>query len=84
MRRGDVSLMRTYLSEVTERVVSRVIHPDSPETDVVVESLELPLAFGENDLPTSKRSKRRRKSPAHPMAEAKVEPARLAELVGEH
>ena len=36
--------LRTYLSEVTERVVSQVIHQDSSEADVVDEPLELPFA----------------------------------------
>ena len=36
--------LRTYLSEVTERVVSLVIHQDSSEADVVDELLELPFA----------------------------------------
>ena len=39
--------LRTYLSEVTERVVSQVIHQDSSEADVVDEPLELPFATGD-------------------------------------
>jgi len=34
--------LKSYLSEVTERVVSRVIHADSSEADVVTEPPELP------------------------------------------
>jgi len=36
--------LRTYLSEVTERVVSQVIHPDSSEAAVVEEPAQLPGA----------------------------------------
>ena len=36
--------LEEHLSEVTERVVSRVIHRDSSEADVVEQPLQLPLA----------------------------------------
>lgn len=40
--------LRLYLSEVTERVVSRVIHQDSSEAAVVAEPPQLPRAPGED------------------------------------
>ncbi len=46
--------LRTYLSEVTERVVFQVIHQDSSEADVVEKPLQLPLAVGKgNSAPTT-------------------------------
>ncbi|MBU4175151.1 MAG: hypothetical protein KKB90_12600 [Actinobacteria bacterium] len=41
--------LRTYLSEVTDRVVSQVIHQDSSEADVVEEPLPLPPAAGDGN-----------------------------------
>ena len=37
--------LRTYLSEVTDRVVSEVIHQDSSEAEVVEEPSQLPLSI---------------------------------------
>lgn len=47
--------LRTYLSEVTERVVSQVIHQDSSEAAVVGEPPQLPRAVNEDHVvpPTS-------------------------------
>ncbi len=46
--------LRVYLSEVTERVVSQVLHQDSSEADVVEEPLQLPLTDDEdNSAPIS-------------------------------
>ena len=39
--------LRIYLAEVTDRVVSQVIHQDSSEAEVVVEPKQLPRAVGE-------------------------------------
>ena len=38
------STLRTYLSEVTDRIVSQVIHPDSSEAVVVEKPSQLPSA----------------------------------------
>ena len=43
--------LQSYLSEVTERVVSEVIHEDSSEADVVSEPRQ--LSFGQRRLRTS-------------------------------
>ena len=40
--------LRIYLSEVTEHVVSRVIHQDSSEAEVVEKPPSLPIEFGNN------------------------------------
>ena len=39
--------LRTYLAEVTDRVVSQVIYQDSSEAEVVAEPKQLPRAVGE-------------------------------------
>jgi len=45
--------LETYLSEVTERVVSQVIHQDSSEADVVEGPLLLPPAVGDGNSVTT-------------------------------
>jgi hypothetical protein len=42
--------LRIYLSEVTERVVSQVIHQDSSEAAVVAEPPQLPRTVGEDHV----------------------------------
>jgi len=39
--------LRTYLSEVTDRVVQQVIHQDHSEAEVVEKPKQLPLGVGE-------------------------------------
>ena len=43
--------LRVYLSEVTDRVVSQVIHQDSSEAEVVQKPKQLELAVFDNDTP---------------------------------
>ena len=54
--------LETYLSEVTDRVVSQVIHKDSSEAEVVEKPLQLPHAVDESSSESSASSEAAGKS----------------------
>lgn len=44
--------LRSYLSDVTDRVVQQVIHQDSSEAEVVEKPRQLPVGVGQTELLT--------------------------------
>jgi hypothetical protein len=70
--------LRVYLSEVTDRVVSQVIHQDSSEAEVVQKPQQLELAVFDNDASTSTEVKQT--EPIQQDAEPRDDSARAIKL----